>query len=140
MNVLRKTDLRQLSDDDINGLLHDLYLTHGVRLEHLSREQSIDALVEWSYPVKSLPKIRKKSQRGFVLRSFVNEDDSPKSEGTNVLKLAKELMSEFQISQQDAYKTVELYKHDMVRYYGFTIVQEIDGVVMYSAERRKVVV
>ena len=80
-----------------------------------TREELITRIVESSYPVYALPRLREGSVRGFLLRQLTE----PGVLSTE--SLVDTLKSKFDLTEQKALSNLKFYKRDVVRYYGFTI-------------------
>jgi len=128
-DVLKATQLRAKDDDELRQMVE----TRELKVAKTApRDRVIQALVESSYPVQDLPKVRPTSKRGTIISAFVAEDGKPKTAGTEVDGLVKHLVDTFGISQEDALSQVKLYMRDMVRYYGYTKVGDSNGVVKFK--------
>ena len=125
---MEESDLRTLADE------------HGVSIPKTAKpDEIVKRLVESSYPIGQLPNFRDNSLRGAAFGGFVDRDSGkPHKGGTDVEALVKTLQAEpFNASEAKSREVVNLYRRDLVRYYGFSITSEQDGVIKLSDARRK---
>ena len=93
-----------------------------------SHEELVQRLIEASYPVYPLPKARPNSVRGAILLSYVNADGTPvgrmvKDDEVVATLLERKLVE----NEQAGLVSLQLYKHNLVRYYGFTMTVTEEG-------------
>lgn len=135
-SVLRKTVLRNKTEEELRALADE----QGVKVNKTAKKDEIIAkLVQNSYPIFNLPKVRANSRRGATILAFVDDQGKPHKEGTDLAATIDNLVTNFGMSKDEATATVNLYKRDLVRYYGYTLTSENDGVVKFSDARRKLV-
>lgn len=130
--VFRVTELREKSLSELTEMAKEL------NLPVLSdKEELIRTIVHSSYPVKEISNSRLSSRRGIVINGFIGAAGRPYSQGTMVSKIVDDLVEQFDMTREDAEATVKLYKRDLVRYYGYDIISEDEGVVKLSDARRR---
>lgn len=131
--VLRATELREKEFDDLVALAGRL----GIDLpDEISKESLVQKIVHSTYPIAKLPKVRAASRRGVIVRAYVDEVGTPVPDGTNVVELKKRLMETFGMSEEDAHVNVSLYQRDLIRYYGYDLVEN-DGVTVKLTDDRR---
>lgn len=129
------SDLREKSEE----ALHELAVESGVKvLKSDSKEELVQKLLVSSYSILRIPSYRPTSQRGYVLGRFLSPDGEPHQDGTDLESVVEGLVEKFSVERDKAEATVRLYKRDLVRYYGYDVVSDEDGVIVFSDRRKKV--
>jgi len=131
--VLKHSQFKDKPDEYIDGML----LNEGFDVQSnqlLSREEKIDLLVKRSYPRVKLPKFRHNSTRGVVLGFFVSQDGTP-TKGAVLSEVCERLLSMGRVETKEAaVRAWNQYTRDLVRYYGYELVEVEDRLV---AKRRE---
>lgn len=121
-NVMKSKDFAEDSAPELKEKLKDKGLKQSG-----SREEQVQRLVEHSYPVYRFPKVRKSSVRGVILGTYVGEKGVPNKEAVSddeVLAKVRETGTE--MSDERIKKDIAMYQYNLVRYYGYSLVQNGD--------------